>query len=132
MATAKSILQEIRTVVAGVSGISRVNSNRKKDAPATGKTVASVLYRGETIDQWIITQSASRMNHTLPIAIDVRTTSSLDEDLLDKLYAILDAVLDISNKPTGVVNILPVDIEEPTGEEYLTCRINLNVIFRRS
>ncbi len=133
MATdAKTVLQEIRVVVAAVSGIKRVNSNRKKDAPASGIYTASVLYRGEGLDQFVINSSNNRIEHIMPLAIDVRTTSASDDDLIDKVYAVMDAVLLPANKPTDIISILPESIDEPEGEEFLTCRININVKFRRS
>jgi P2-related tail formation protein len=132
MATAKSILTDIRTVVSGITGIVRVNSSRKNDAPASGTYSASVLYRGEAIDQFVINQSGNRMEHIMPVAIDVRTTSASDDDLIDKVYEVLDASLLQANKPTGAISVLPESIDEPEGEEYLTCRINLNVKFRRA
>lgn len=133
MATdAKTVLQAIRTAVETVPGIKRVNSSRKNDAPASGQYSASVLYRGEELDLFVINKDCNRIEHIMPVAIDVRTSSAQDDDLIDKVYAVLDAVLLPANKPADIINILPESIDEPEGDSYLTCRININVRFRRS
>lgn len=128
---AKTLLGNIRTIVGDVSGISRVNSSRKKDSIATGQYVASVLYRGEDIQRWGTGGGQGRHEHTTPIAIDIRTAKD-DDDLIDKLYAVLDAVTSDANKPEGVTSLLAEGIDEPEFlEDYLTCRINLTARFRR-
>lgn len=132
MATAKTILASIRTIVDAVTGIDRVTSDRKIDPPGTGIYTASVLYRGEEITQWVINDGASRNDHLMPVAIDIRTTSASDDDLVDKVYAVLDAVLLPANKPSDVILMIPESIDEPEGKEYLTARINVIAHFRRS
>jgi len=132
MATPKDILAEIRTVVEGVTGIARVNSSRKTDEIASGQYSASVLYRGESIELWVINSVNDRDDHTLPVAIEIRTTRNTDDDLIDKVYSVLDAVLLPANKPTEVTWIKPEGIDEPEGEDILSTRINVNVRFRRT
>ena len=132
MATPKDILQDIRDVVANVGGISRVNSSRKNDAPASGQYSASVLYPGEEITLWVINNGSARNDHVMPVTIEVRTSQNSDDDLIDKIYSILDAVLSPSNKPTDCIWIKPDSVDEPEGEGYLTAVINLNVRFRRT
>ena len=128
---AKTVLTDIRCVVGDVPGIDRVNGSRKHDAPATGKFTASVLYRGEALERWIINDSSDRTEHLMPVAVDIRTTGD-DDGLIDKVYAVLDAVCLPANRPTDVISLLPESIDEPDGEEYLSCRINLIAKFRRS
>lgn len=125
-------MADVRAIVKAVKGVSRVNSNRKNDAPGTGKITASVLYAGEDLSEIVINSSSQRIEHIMPVAIEVRTTSAADDDLVDAAYDILDAVLLPANKPTDVIKVSPESISEPEGSEFLFCRVNVTIQFRRS
>ena len=134
MATdAKTIMTALRATIADITGITRVSGDRKTAAPGSGKTSASVLYNGEDLSLFVINASCDRIEHEMPVKVELRSSTADDDVLVDMLYDVLDALLLPANKPTDVITILPESSDEPElAGGLLVSGVNVVVKFRRN